>query len=260
LPTLRRGFCTVRPSFCTTRLCIPSPLRQAPSAQDTEHICDLPVDPGHCKAYIVRYYYNRATNRCQKFIYGGCKGNGNNFKTLEQCQKTCEREAAPARFKTALQREPPDVCRLPRDPGPCKAFRTRTFYNVTSKACERFQYGGCGGNKNNFVNPELCLRTCQRPGGGDTLTTRSTGSPIPQSTRPFNFHKTPEVCTLPADGGLCFMLEERWYFDHEEKKCQPFSWGGCGGNENNFGSRPECESACKAAKWRGGHVSGKRGA
>ncbi|XP_044277218.1 kunitz-type serine protease inhibitor TCI-like [Varanus komodoensis] len=52
-------------------------------------ICDLPVDPGHCKAYIVRYYYNRATNRCQKFIYGGCKGNGNNFKTLEQCQKTC---------------------------------------------------------------------------------------------------------------------------------------------------------------------------
>ncbi|XP_044277251.1 kunitz/BPTI-like toxin [Varanus komodoensis] len=59
----------------------------------------------------------------------------------------------------------PDVCRLPRDPGPCKAFRTRTFYNVTSKACERFQYGGCGGNKNNFVNPELCLRTCQRPGG-----------------------------------------------------------------------------------------------
>uniref|UniRef100_A0A8D2KZ06 BPTI/Kunitz inhibitor domain-containing protein n=1 Tax=Varanus komodoensis TaxID=61221 RepID=A0A8D2KZ06_VARKO len=170
-------------------------------------ICDLPVDPGHCKAYIVRYYYNRATNRCQKFIYGGCKGNGNNFKTLEQCQKTCVGE----------WEGPGDVCRLPRDPGPCKAFRTRTFYNVTSKACERFQYGGCGGNKNNFVNPELCLRTCQRPGG---------------------------VCTLPADGGLCFMLEERWYFDHEEKKCQPFSWGGCGGNENNFGSRPECESAC----------------
>uniref|UniRef100_A0A8D2KYY7 BPTI/Kunitz inhibitor domain-containing protein n=1 Tax=Varanus komodoensis TaxID=61221 RepID=A0A8D2KYY7_VARKO len=88
----RRGFCTVRPSFCTTRLCIPSPLRQAPSSFRPD-ICDLPVDPGHCKAYIVRYYYNRATNRCQKFIYGGCKGNGNNFKTLEQCQKTCESSA-----------------------------------------------------------------------------------------------------------------------------------------------------------------------
>uniref|UniRef100_A0A8D2KZ50 WAP four-disulfide core domain protein 8 n=1 Tax=Varanus komodoensis TaxID=61221 RepID=A0A8D2KZ50_VARKO len=72
----------------------------------------------------------------------------------EDAQKCCS-----VGCRNACREPEEDVCRLPRDPGPCKAFRTRTFYNVTSKACERFQYGGCGGNKNNFVNPELCLRT-----------------------------------------------------------------------------------------------------
>uniref|UniRef100_A0A8D2KZ22 BPTI/Kunitz inhibitor domain-containing protein n=1 Tax=Varanus komodoensis TaxID=61221 RepID=A0A8D2KZ22_VARKO len=90
----------------------------------------------------------------------------------------------------------------------------------------------------------FCLHvgTCPLPNGCSSRAgwSFSGGTPFPLSPSPL----LPGVCTLPADGGLCFMLEERWYFDHEEKKCQPFSWGGCGGNENNFGSRPECESAC----------------
>ncbi|XP_063000865.1 protease inhibitor 4-like [Elgaria multicarinata webbii] len=51
--------------------------------------CHLPADVGPCKAFKVRYFYNPASNRCETFIYGGCKGNKNNFETLEQCQKTC---------------------------------------------------------------------------------------------------------------------------------------------------------------------------
>ena len=34
------------------------------------------------------------------------------------------------------------------------------------------------------------------------------------------------------------------YFDNEEKKCKEFSYGGCGGNENNFNSVEECETSC----------------
>uniref|UniRef100_A0A8C5WUQ5 BPTI/Kunitz inhibitor domain-containing protein n=1 Tax=Laticauda laticaudata TaxID=8630 RepID=A0A8C5WUQ5_LATLA len=54
----------------------------------------------------------------------------------------------------------------------------------------------------------------------------------------------PGICILPPDGGLCYNLQERWYFDYEKKTCLPFSWSGCGGNENNFKSRPECQKAC----------------
>ncbi|KAL7990132.1 hypothetical protein Chor_010486 [Crotalus horridus] len=42
------------------------------------------------------------------------------------------------------------------------------------------------------------------------------------------------ICILPPDGGLCYTLQKRWYFDYEKKTCLPFSWTGCGGNENNF--------------------------
>ncbi|XP_063000740.1 kunitz-type serine protease inhibitor 4-like [Elgaria multicarinata webbii] len=59
------------------------------SAIPPPDVCQFPKDPGSCKLSLLRYFYNPATNRCQKFIYGGCKGNGNNFETLEQCQKTC---------------------------------------------------------------------------------------------------------------------------------------------------------------------------
>ncbi|XP_042318258.1 whey acidic protein-like [Sceloporus undulatus] len=52
------------------------------------------------------------------------------------------------------------------------------------------------------------------------------------------------VCMLPPDPGLCFVLEERWYFDYHLQKCRPFTWGGCKANENNFKDRRECEAAC----------------
>ncbi|XP_074868090.1 kunitz-type serine protease inhibitor 1-like [Carettochelys insculpta] len=52
-------------------------------------ICKLPADPGPCEAHMTRYFYNWRTRRCESFIYGGCKGNKNNFKTEEECRRTC---------------------------------------------------------------------------------------------------------------------------------------------------------------------------
>ncbi|KAF7248459.1 Fused toxin protein [Varanus komodoensis] len=30
-----------------------------------------------------------ASKKCERFIYGGCDGNKNNFKTLKECRQTC---------------------------------------------------------------------------------------------------------------------------------------------------------------------------
>ena len=43
-----------------------------------------------CKAAITKYYFDRATDECKKFIYGGCGGNENRFDTLEQCNQQAE--------------------------------------------------------------------------------------------------------------------------------------------------------------------------
>uniref|UniRef100_A0A674JEZ0 BPTI/Kunitz inhibitor domain-containing protein n=1 Tax=Terrapene triunguis TaxID=2587831 RepID=A0A674JEZ0_9SAUR len=55
---------------------------------------------------------------------------------------------------------PSDLCRLPADPGSCYAMIPRWFYNWQAKKCEKFNYGGCDGNENNFETQTECLGKC----------------------------------------------------------------------------------------------------
>jgi len=59
------------------------------SPKDISDKCYLPKKTGPCKAYFVRYYYNYNTNKCEKFVYGGCQGNENNFESLRECIDEC---------------------------------------------------------------------------------------------------------------------------------------------------------------------------
>ena len=51
--------------------------------------CLLPKTVGPCRAAMPRFYYEKEKQACEQFIYGGCSGNGNNFKTKEECDNTC---------------------------------------------------------------------------------------------------------------------------------------------------------------------------
>uniref|UniRef100_A0A914LJ54 BPTI/Kunitz inhibitor domain-containing protein n=1 Tax=Meloidogyne incognita TaxID=6306 RepID=A0A914LJ54_MELIC len=104
-------------------------------------ICELEKKVGPCKASIPRWWYDNG--ECKKFRYGGCKGNDNNFKTLEECQKTC------------------NVCEFEKDHGPCDALFPRWWYDKGE--CKKFVYGGCKGNGNNFKTLEECQARCQYP-------------------------------------------------------------------------------------------------
>ncbi|GFR05007.1 hypothetical protein TNCT_498982 [Trichonephila clavata] len=117
----------------------------------SDSICSQKKEVGPCKAAVPRYYYNKKTKKCEKFIYGGCKGNSNNFQTLEDCEATCGRK-------------PPSVsiCEQKKEVGPCKARFERYYYNKKTKKCEKFTYGGCKGNKNNFRTLEDCEAACGR--------------------------------------------------------------------------------------------------
>lgn len=54
-------------------------------------VCYQPKVPGPCRGSIPRWWYNKRTGRCQKFIYGGCKGNSNNFTSKLACLRRCGR-------------------------------------------------------------------------------------------------------------------------------------------------------------------------
>ena len=52
--------------------------------------CELKSEPGICKAAIQRYFFNKKSGNCELFTFGGCRGNKNNFKTIEDCKKACQ--------------------------------------------------------------------------------------------------------------------------------------------------------------------------
>jgi hypothetical protein len=52
--------------------------------------CSLPPSGGNCRALIPRYYHDPASGSCERFVWGGCGGNANNFETLAACEDACD--------------------------------------------------------------------------------------------------------------------------------------------------------------------------
>ncbi|KAG0434980.1 hypothetical protein HPB47_018751, partial [Ixodes persulcatus] len=52
-------------------------------------------------------------------------------------------------------------------------------------------------------------------------------------------------CALPSERGLCRENFTRYFWDKEHGGCKAFSYSGCAGNANNFGSQEECQTFCK---------------
>uniref|UniRef100_UPI0037E8B550 papilin b, proteoglycan-like sulfated glycoprotein n=1 Tax=Semicossyphus pulcher TaxID=241346 RepID=UPI0037E8B550 len=72
----------------------------APVPPSTGNVCLLPRDEGPCDTWMVRYFYDSGAGKCTEFWFGSCQGNGNNFRSLDACQRECGnmvRQAAPHR-------------------------------------------------------------------------------------------------------------------------------------------------------------------
>lgn len=162
--------------------------------------CLLPKEPGFCKAFFQRYYFDKSSGQCKRFIYGGCQGNGNNFLTKQECEKRC-------------------TCFFPKKTGPCKAKISRYYYNHRTGKCEKFYYGGCMGNVNNFKRIRQCDKTCP-------------------SVKPKS------ICHQPKKVGPCRARIPRYFYNKRTKRCKKFYYGGCRGNQNNFKKLKECRSVC----------------
>ncbi|XP_040908528.1 tissue factor pathway inhibitor 2 [Toxotes jaculatrix] len=174
-----------------------------------EGVCLLQMDEGPCRGEIERYYYNTITQKCEIFYYGGCEGNANNFKSYQECQKTCFRIP-----------KIPQICRFSKEEGPCRGLFRRYFFNMTTMQCEPFDYGGCHGNSNRFQDLTSCMEYCS-----------------PRKT-------IPVLCLDRLDKGKCSASITRYYYNTVTKMCEEFIYSGCGGSSNNFVSRQSCMDVC----------------
>ncbi|XP_067367921.1 collagen, type XXVIII, alpha 1b isoform X2 [Channa argus] len=66
----------------------PTPPLLPSEAHKSEH-CSKTLDPGPCRDYVVKWYYDGTANSCAQFWFGGCLGNGNQFETEKSCRETC---------------------------------------------------------------------------------------------------------------------------------------------------------------------------
>ncbi|XDV40844.1 hypothetical protein PO909_009845 [Leuciscus waleckii] len=54
-----------------------------------EEGCLEPLDPGPCREYVVKWYFDPKANSCAQFWFGGCNGNKNRFDSQQICRKSC---------------------------------------------------------------------------------------------------------------------------------------------------------------------------
>uniref|UniRef100_A0A3B5AJP1 BPTI/Kunitz inhibitor domain-containing protein n=1 Tax=Stegastes partitus TaxID=144197 RepID=A0A3B5AJP1_9TELE len=186
-------------------------------------LCRLPVKVGSCRASFPRFFYDVTNQTCSSFVYGGCESNGNNFNTLEECESTCSGVSG------KIQQTPRSHCEAELQVGPCRAAFRRWYYNREAGSCQQFTYGGCKGNKNNYVSEEHCVATCS--GEYCTLNESSKCS-------------VPDHCLVGPDPGPCRAAFPMFYYNPDSASCQSFMYGGCQGNENRYGSVEECMSRC----------------
>ncbi|XP_059058317.1 papilin-like [Achroia grisella] len=183
-------------------------------------ICELPAEIGNCAEYRQRWYFDTAQKRCLQFYFGGCGGNENNFHTMEQCESRC---AVKQVTTTTLQPAVVDTstsefCFMELDPGQCTNYETKWGYDHTRGICTTFEYGGCGGNRNNFPDEKYCTYYC--------ITTQ-------------------DICQLPMLSGPCDDSQMKWFYDPTTDTCSRFTYGGCQGNGNRFDTAEDCERRCR---------------
>ncbi|XP_045057934.2 papilin isoform X2 [Desmodus rotundus] len=52
--------------------------------------CLLPSALGSCTDWATRWYFIASVGRCNRFWYGGCHGNANNFASEAECMSSCQ--------------------------------------------------------------------------------------------------------------------------------------------------------------------------
>lgn len=197
-------------------------------SESPQKACSLPKDMGTCNNFTVKHFFDTEYGGCSRFWYGGCEGNDNRFDSLEECKVVCE--------------EPPneqDACHLPKVKGPCTGYYPSWYYDSDRNACTQFVYGGCLGNANRFETQEACQKQCSHKA------LRKFHSLVDQKKFNTKIIHLSAPCDQPLEAGPCSGSFERWYYNKEADRCEPFVYGGCKGNKNNYATEAACHHHCK---------------
>ncbi|KAL5968807.1 Papilin [Taenia solium] len=133
-------------------------------------------------------------------------------------------------------------CQFPIDSGQCFDRLEKYGYDSRTGRCEKFLYTGCLGNENRFDTLEECERECGAAQNRCKLAFLVTAlNKVPKNA-------VPDKCFLPLITGTCGNTHTRFGFYPPTQRCEEYNYSGCGGNENRFETRLDCETVCNALK------------
>ncbi|KAI8425354.1 hypothetical protein MSG28_007115 [Choristoneura fumiferana] len=184
----------------------PTPLTPAVSEE-----CRTPQSLSPCGVEQKAFYFNSESGACAEAMSGACRYS-NSYRTVEECERQC------GAFRGQ------DVCRVPLDPGPCRAAIPKVYWDLAEGRCREFTYGGCAGGSNRFSTVDECEEIC----GNLSIDA---------------------ACRLAAAAGAACAGagaagRPRWHHSPLHGECREFIYLGCGGNRNNFRTKQECERHC----------------
>ncbi|KAI1713355.1 kunitz/Bovine pancreatic trypsin inhibitor domain-containing protein [Ditylenchus destructor] len=217
--------------------------------------CSKALDPVYRRpcfnhnVFSQYYYYDHKTESCRMFWYGNCKHskNENIFSTLQSCQWLCEKRKAqkvPAHCLERFDDNYRQACNQGRQ------WRRKWYFDHNTGQCRQFWFDGCVGKSQNIFPSQLsCQNTCELPAllsppaTPESLRLSASSTSTEEDdigTQTYAIQK----CLKPKLIGKCDNELPAFFYNKQNRHCEPFSYSGCGGNTNRFLTIAQCEQGC----------------
>uniref|UniRef100_A0A8C6UKG3 Serine peptidase inhibitor, Kunitz type 1 a n=1 Tax=Neogobius melanostomus TaxID=47308 RepID=A0A8C6UKG3_9GOBI len=192
------------------------------TSEQSEHHCMAPKKVGPCRGAFPRWHYNAASEQCEKFTFGGCRENSNNYLTKDECTKACYGTEKLEKNGRGLPLTPAQE-KCGQTCAPDQFMCENGCCIVKGLDCDGSPQCSDGSDENGCDNWNKKFRTLLE---------------IPLDEKKVR-------CTEQPKTGNCRDTITRWYYYPQEQRCLRFNYGGCGGNENNFVSEEQCMKMCR---------------
>nr|CAD2169296.1 unnamed protein product [Meloidogyne enterolobii] len=197
---------------------IPIVLTQNKNVEILVVILEMPV---YCQVFLVLVLvkltviiFDFHSNKCSLFQYGGCLGNTNNFRTIEECQARCQPNLKSRRRRSLLSEQ--QFVEINNNSNTDNLLINKNEKNILNKQKEDV-----------FVDEKEEEIGEEEEEEGGLL-----------------YGQLPELCLLPEERGKCFGEILRFRYDIDKNDCVGFFYTGCAQNVNNFLSYESCLRAC----------------